>query len=724
MLAVNTLITWKKDNDTFITERILWVNKNLDIVYVIDINTDSLPVIRTLTEIKSAIRQGLADNKVNDKYKRFVAEDDLKEKDKIKRDKAWEVIKDIIFLEPEIYEKSERRNLINKVAKTYNVHHNSLVNYLKRYWKRGMTKNTLLPDFYHCGGKGKEKNDGKVKRGRKRSSCISGINVDEEIKKIFRTAINRYYYNTSKKTLTLTYEYMIKEFFSEDYRIDNGLKKPIIKNTNEIPTFNQFRYWFNKERNIKKEISTRISAKKYDHIGRSIIGSSTKEALGPASIYQIDATIADIYLCSSFNRNWIIGRPIIYNVMDVFSREIVGISVSLEGPSWIGAMAALSNCTSDKVKFCKEYNIEIKEEEWPVHYLPDAILADRGELEGKNIENLINGLGIKIQNTPPYRAELKGIIEQHFNIINNQRIKPFLPGKVDSNTRERGDKDYRLDAKLNMKEFTQIIIRCVLYHNNNHILKNYNREEMMIEDDVLSVPIHLWNWGIKNRSGKLRYVDEDIVKLNLMPSDFATVTPKGIQFKGVFYASNEALKERWFEKARTNGTWRIDVSFDPRNMNFLYIKKDSGTNYEKCFLLNHQNKFKDKTFDDIKYLLEYEKLSIQNELINDLQAKVDLISDIESIVKDAEKAFKTEEDISKSKLGKLKGIRSNREKEKILNRESERFELGKNENNDPAEVIHINNYKHIEEELEDEISILRKKQKERLNGRSKKDNNS
>lgn len=727
MLIVNSLVTWKNDDETFITERILWLNINLDIAYVIDIDGDSLPIIRTISEIDEAIKHGLVYNKVNDKYKRFVNEDDLKQKDKIKRDKAWESIKDLINLEPEVFDKSERRNLIKKSAETHNVHENSIVKYLKRYWKRGMTRNTLLPDFYQCGGIGKEKKAGEVKRGRKRRSKILdvGINVDEDIKKIFRIAINRYYYKSSKKTLTLTYEHMIKDFFGEGYRIDNGVKKPIIKNRNEIPTFNQFRYWFSKERNIKKEISTRISAKKYDQIGRSIIGSSTKEAIGPTSIYQIDATVADIYICSSFNRNWIIGRPIVYNVMDSFSRMVVGIYIGLEGPSWLGGMAALANCVSNKVKFCKEYGIEIKEEEWPVHYLPDTILADRGELEGKNIENLINGLGVKIQNTPPYRAELKGIIEQHFNIINNQRIKPFLPAAVNMNTRERGDKDYRLDAKLNIKEFTQIIIKCVLYHNNNHILKSYSREEMMIEDDVLSVPIHLWNWGINNRSGKLRYIDEEIVKLNLMPSDMASVTARGIQFKGIFYACVVALKEKWFERARRNGTWKIQVSYDPRNMSFLYIKKDNCTAYEKCFLLDHQSKFKDKTYDDIKYLMEYEHLNMQNESINELQAKVDLISDIENIVEKAEKASGIEVDIDKSNASKLKGIRANREVEKMINRENEAFKLGITEIKETAEIIPITNVKQVEEKiLEDEISILRKKQKERLNGRIKKNNNS
>lgn len=248
---------------------------------------------------------------------------------------------------------------------------------------------------------------------------------------------------------------------------------------------------------------------------------------------------------------------------------------------------------------------------------------------------------------------------------------------------------------------------------------------MMIEDDVLSVPINLWNWGINNRSGRLRYIDEEIVKLNLMPSDFAIVTARGIQFKSVFYACAAALKERWFEQARVKGTWKIEVSYDPRNMNFLYIKKDNGMDYEKCFLLDHQSKFKDKTYEDIKYLMAYESLNIQSEAINELQAKVDLIADIESIVKKAEVTSKKEVDIDKSKRSKLKGIRNNREIEKMINRDNELFELGITEKNETAEVISITNMKQIEvENLEDEISILRKKQKERLNGRIKKDNNS
>jgi putative transposase len=97
----------------------------------------------------------------------------------------------------------------------------------------------------------------------------------------------------------------------------------------------------------------------------------------------------------------IIGRPVIYVVIDVFSNLIVGISVSFEGPSWIGAMLALENMALDKVSFCKENGFDIEEHEWPSCGLPREILADRGELLSKNSDDLTNSLDIRMSTTAP-----------------------------------------------------------------------------------------------------------------------------------------------------------------------------------------------------------------------------------------------------------------------------------------------------------------------------------
>jgi hypothetical protein len=59
------------------------------------------------------------------------------------------------------------------------------------------------------------------------------------------------------------------------------------------------------------------------------------------------------------DRKLIIGRPVIYIVIDVFSRLIVGFAVTLEGPSWAGAKLALENAFSDKASYCKQFGINI-----------------------------------------------------------------------------------------------------------------------------------------------------------------------------------------------------------------------------------------------------------------------------------------------------------------------------------------------------------------------------
>ncbi|MBB6215103.1 hypothetical protein HNQ80_001192 [Anaerosolibacter carboniphilus] len=716
MIVVNNLISFEIDNNKRVIERVLWLDKNNDIGYFIDIYSNGLPYPKRLNEIEENMKNGTVSIETSDPFIKTLSEYSIPENHVTIRNKAWEIIEDIVKLEPTIFNPSERRKMIYQICESKKVHESTVLRYLKKYWQRGKTKQALLPDYYMCGGKGKEKEVGEAKRGRPRKNALlfgQGINIDDGIKKIFKTAINRYYYTSSQKTLTLTYELMLKEYFSKEIKIEDNKEIPVINAISDIPTFTQFKYWFEKERNLKKEISMRKSAKHYEQKHRAILGNSTIEALGPGSLYQIDATVGDIYLVSRLNRQWIIGRPVIYSIIDTFSRMVVGIYIGLEGPSWAGAMMALNNAATSKVEFCREYGIEIDEEEWPVNYLPETILADRGELEGSNIETLINTFHIRVQNTPPYRPDWKGIIESHFMVINT-RTKPILPGTVDFNTRERGDKDYRLDAKLDIYQFTQVIIKCILHHNNHHFLKNYNREEMMIEDDIEPIPIKLWNWGIANRSGKLRYVPEDIVKLNLMPTGSATITAQGIRFNGMLYACKQALKEKWFETARNKGTWKISsISFDPRQMDYIYIRDDNGLTYEKCFLLENQQRYKNKTIDEVNYLLEYEKLQNKKYLEQKIQTKIDLISEIEHIVEEAQQQSIEENHVG-SKKKRLKNIRENRRLEKVLQREQEAFELDKGEVKEDSRVVSINQTVEEENDNDNGLSLLLKKQKEAL----------
>ena len=525
--------------------------------------------------------------------------------------------------EPEIYYRNQRGPLIQKIIQEYNegreknkLIERSVYKYLRRFWQRGKVKNALLPDYANSGGKGKTRKLGTKKRGRPRKfkhveGIGQGINITEQDRQIFRIAINKYYRNSKKNSLQKAYKLMLKEYYTENYKIDeNNNKLPVLVSSEELPTFDQFRYWYEIEnKDLKKNIVSREGRKNFDLKHRALQGSSKQETIGPGSRYQIDATVGDVYLVSKYNRSWIIGRPVIYVVIDVFSRMITGVYVGLEGPSWLGAMMALSNTATNKKLFCQKFGIQIEEQEWPCHHIPDCILADRGEFAGMSVETMIPNLGIRIENAAPYRADWKGLVERHFRII-HEHVKPFLPGYIDKDFRQRGARDYRLNAQMDIDQFTELIIELIRYHNTSE-LKTYNRDQEMISDNVVPIPIELWQWGIKNRSGKLRTIDEDILKFNLMPTAKATVTERGVKFKSMFYVNERVVKERWREKARSGMLSKqekyISISYDPRKTDFVYLPSYDNKIFDKLYLLDPDERYRNMTIFDINYLIKKQK---------------------------------------------------------------------------------------------------------------------
>ncbi|WP_163528057.1 Mu transposase C-terminal domain-containing protein [Halobacillus ihumii] len=682
-LAVNELLKDEQNGKTF---RVLWIDEGNVIAYLIDIHdSKAFPLVHAISELIDEIVQDELTKVKNDPYS---FNQNQSEKNLDKRDKAWTVIEKMTRDEPAIYDKKKRSKWVKQAMDIHGVNYLTVHKYLRRYWQRGKTPNALLPDYYKSGGKGKERAANSKKRGRPRKYQSQGINVDEQTKKLFRISIEKYYLTTRKNNLSEAFNMMIKEFYAEDYYDKDGIKKLVVKEQEKLPTLTQFRYWYNKEYNVQESMMARQGRKKYEKDFRAVLGSSTTEAVGPGSRYQIDATVGDVYLISRYNADWIIGRPVIYLVIDVFSRMITGMYIGLEGPSWIGAMMALANVATDKQQFCQQHGIDIPKEAWPVHHLPDALLADRGELEGSDVDRLVSAFNMRVENAAPYRADWKGIVEKQFDTI-QRKIKPFLPGYVDKDFQERGARDYRLDAKLTIEQFTQLIIQQVIYYNTKHYLKDYLRDEDMIQDEVKPLPLELWNWGIQNRSGKLRHFPEDLIKLHLLPQGQATVTYKGIKFKGMFYSCDRALKESWFPTARQKGSWKTTVSYDPRDMSTLYLLNGDQHTFETCYLLEHQKRYEHKTLEEIHYLIEHEKRMSDQANHGQLQKEVDFINDAEAIIKPAMKTAREQQSESTSKAQKTGDIKKHRKNEREIQRKEDVFSLSKDKksNHRAADVV-------------------------------------
>jgi hypothetical protein len=683
-LFINMLIEWRQDADEAQIERVLWIAPTAREVVTIDIADDhALPKWHNYADIEAALVTKRAHVLELDPYAKFLCpEETISEDDRKRRDEAWSFIAPLAQKpRGEIFVPGKRGPLVAAVAKRTGRAKRLIYGYLRRYWQGGQTKNALLPHFDQCGGRGKERSSSECKRGRpsaigKAQGQPTGVNVDVAMREHFRRGISTFYESREKRPLTAAYQFTLERYFHKGYELRDGVLVPILPPANELPTFKQFRYWYEKERNPAQAIASREGQRHFETNHRAVLGDSTQMAFGPGSLYQIDATSGDIYLVSSLDPSRIIGKPVIYVVIDVFSRLITGIGVSLEGPSWLSAMLALENATMDKVAFCAEYGISIAEKDWPSHHFPEAILADRGELEGYNADNLVNALSVHLANTAPYRADWKGIVEQNFRLSNDKLIH-WLPGAV-YRTRERGDTDYRLDACLNLYQFRQLMIYCVLHHNNEHRMNWYRMDEFMIGDHIEPYPLDLWNWGVQNRAGHLRTMMPDIIRLNLLPTKEASITRNGILFQGLHYTCDLALREQWFIRARERGSWRIPVAYDPRKLDVIYLRLDNGRRLEPCYLHESDKTFKGNDWQDTLDYFELRKQAAESARTRQQQADAEYHARIEQIVSPAKKEAK-EARGGQSKRSRLQGIQENRKREREMERQRGAWQLAQEE---------------------------------------------
>jgi len=652
--------------------RVLWISEDRQNVFLFNIATQAMPESLPYAEVQCLIRNGSLTVQENDPYIKSVRESELGEKERAMRDGIWNVVSAAVTAEPDIYERKLRGAIIAKLESDSGKQRKNLYVYLKTYWKHGKTKNAYLPSYNNCGAPGKVRSAGTSKRGRPSKYGGTGINVDENTRAIFEKAIRKYYHTREEHTFQYAYDMMIAEHYAQYVIQADGKKKAILAPAGQLPTIRQFRYWYHKTHGIKENITQRKGETKFELGHRAVLGKSDHGIMGPGAKYQIDATVGDIYLVSRFNRADIIGRPVIYFIIDVFSRMVAGMYVGLEGPSWAGAMMALANAMGGKAKFCAEYGIEITENEWPCSGVPGAYLADRGEMEGKSVETLINALNVRVEIAQPYRGDMKGIVEQYFNTTNETALIR-LPGHVKPDMAERGVKDYRLDAKLDIRQLTKILIGCVLHHNNHHLLETYERTADMIADGVVPIPIEIWNWGIAHCSGALRAFPEDKIKLALMPTDTATVTAKGIKYKNVYYVCERAAKEYWFEKAKVK-SWKVDISYDPRNMDTIYVRNHDGS-AETCRLSKWQDKYVGRTLDEILFLHESEKAAQHKNKQKEMAFKAELSAAIDDVIAEAEEMAR-QTVVPKAKSARTKSIRDNRHNEKAANRRDEAFSIG------------------------------------------------
>ncbi|MCC7682744.1 transposase family protein [Janthinobacterium sp. FW305-128] len=579
-----------------------------------------------------------------------------------RQERAWAAVAPLVKNTPEIYIMAKRRKMIIERARELGISTDTIRNWIVEYWQGGSTPSALVGKRNSCGRHRTEgsTSPGSTKLGRPRKHTPGvGTNVDERMLKYFRVGIARIFHKQTRISKYETYLKTIQLYLPDAVQADEKGKVKVI-NSDMIPTYRQFLYWLRKETDEFSTATAKRGMDYYQKTLRPLLGNSTADSIGPGYKFQVDATIADVYLLSRADRRKLVGRPVLYVVIDTWSRMIVGIYVGLENASWTVAMMALHNVTLDKVEYCKEFGIDIESHEWPNASLASTILGDRAEFISKHSTNLAKWLNIEVENTPPYRADWKAVVERSFGLL-QAKFRAEAPGYVDKNHVARVDADYRLDAKLTLHEFTQIVIHSVLHHNNT-VITGYPLDNEMVSEGVVAIPIQLWNWGIHNRMGTMKKHSQDKLLLALLPTDEASVAANGLLFLKRQYYSTELHAQKWFSKAR-GGRIPVTVSYHPHNLNTVLLHVGEGS-FIKCTLMSDESIAQGLCYEEVMAINHKAAATEGWEVVSQLEIEMTTQNKIEDVIKKSIDAVEALGPDTRSKAERLSNMRKNRTDEK------------------------------------------------------------
>lgn len=338
---------------------------------------------------------------------------------------------------------------------------------------------------------------------------------------------------------------------------------------------------------VKRVLTTRITYLKKilektskGHFSRALRGMSSKSwegVSGPGLLYAIDSTIGDIYLRSSLNPAWIVGRPIVYIVVDVWSTAIVGFYVCLTGPSWSTAQVSLFNTAAPAQLLGHLWDYEMQPSLFPAPTLPYALQCDRGEYLSKRAKATGMQLSMNLSYAPPFRPDLKGVVEVMHRILKNTQYN-FLPGAMDA---RRAEYDLRrsnpAEATMTVRHYMQYLYECFFRYNLT-ANRSHRLDAQMVSDNVYPSPAGLWRWGHAMGIGYRKVQAHAELTSTLLPvSDKGRVSRSGISFCGNDYRSEITDAEQWSTIARTSGHgWQIPVQYYPGSVSKIWTPNVTG----------------------------------------------------------------------------------------------------------------------------------------------------
>ena len=473
-----------------------------------------------------------------------------------KRKKAMNMMEQIFgpdYLE--IKTRSSSR-IINKIINECGMSAPTFWRVLGNYLKSGKKDYSLYDKSYFS--KSQRRGSG---GGRKLENGDSAFHRNEEDNTRMRKWMNKYLTATSKE-YTLEYCYIKLQ---DEYRDSNGnLGEP-----GTYPSMRQFSYFINTYATPEQLEAKKTSMLEMRNNKRLLKGDVNEGVYGPMDLVEIDAHEVDVSLVSNNDHHLVVGRPIIYYMIDRETRMIVGFTASFDNNAVI-AMNRVYECLIDPKSELLMRHPNAPKYAIPYGILPERVMTDNGsDFVSKEARRCARALGINFCFSPAGVASLKPIVERSFGTF-EKMIDPMMhkAGLI----KKRHDSDHHKKAVLTIDQF-RIMAEDFVYFHNTTICEGIPYTKDMIDYGIKQTPCDTWRHCVENKGQHPRQIEDfDAFRIALYKHKKASITRYGILVDTMKYIDlrNRKLEEMCFLNERE----KIEVAINPATVNYIYYFLD------------------------------------------------------------------------------------------------------------------------------------------------------
>ena len=279
----------------------------------------------------------------------------------------------------------------------------------------------------------------------------------------------------------------------------------------------------------------------------------------PLDLVQIDHTPIDLIVVDEAAREPI-GRPYLTLAIDVFSRCVVGMVVTLEAPSATSVGLCLAHAVTDKRPWLQRLGIEAS---WPMTGKPRAIHLDNSsEFRSEALRRGCEQYGIARHYRPPGEPHFGGVIERLIGTAMGMIHE--LPGTTFSNPQERGSYDSEASATLTLAELERWLALAIAgpYHQTVHGTLN-------------EPPAARWADGVARHGVPPTVSNPKAFLVDFLPVIRRAIRRTGFVIDHVTYYA-DVLKP-WI--ARRDRLERFVIRRDPRDLSRVWVLDPEGVCY-------------------------------------------------------------------------------------------------------------------------------------------------